>query len=201
MAQEEGPVSTRLGPGQVRPRPPTQGIAEARARAYNTWRGRPPAGGKGAVLESWDGQCPGPITEKVKKRSLGAEIRRGSTQWKQGGGPPKRRPDASAPRPAAVAGPRPGGRESRSGGRCARQGRVAVGAMGASERGGSGTPFHPDKSEPRSRGLLSGLRRSKARTRPVVRRRGGAPRLQHAVWVSADSAGRKFPRLQTARSA
>lgn len=29
------------------------------------------AGEKGAVLESWDGQCPGPIIEKVKKKKLG----------------------------------------------------------------------------------------------------------------------------------
>ena len=33
------------------------------------------AGEKWAVPESWDGQCPGPIIEKVK--ILGAEIRRG----------------------------------------------------------------------------------------------------------------------------
>ncbi|CAN0373190.1 unnamed protein product [Rangifer tarandus platyrhynchus] len=38
--------------------------------------------------------------------------------------------------------------------------------MEVSERGESGTPFHSDKSEPCSRGLLSDLRHSKARTRP-----------------------------------
>lgn len=43
---------------------------------------------------------------------------------------------------------------------------VAVRTMEASEREESGTPFHSDKSEPRSRGLLGDLRHSKARTSP-----------------------------------
>lgn len=43
---------------------------------------------------------------------------------------------------------------------------VAVRTMEASEREESGTPFHSDKSEPCSRGLLGDLRHSKARTSP-----------------------------------
>lgn len=50
---------------------------------------------------------------------------------------------------------------------------VAVRTMEVSERGESGTPFHSDKSEPCSRGLLSDLRHSKAGTRP----RSAASRL------------------------
>lgn len=64
-----GLYKARTGPGA--PNPPDTGIAEAVPGG-----GRLPAGEKGAVLESWDGQCPGPIIEKVrKKNNLGAEIR------------------------------------------------------------------------------------------------------------------------------
>lgn len=43
---------------------------------------------------------------------------------------------------------------------------LAVRTMEVSERGESGNPFHSDKSEPCSRGLLRDLRHSKARTSP-----------------------------------
>lgn len=47
------------------------------AEAGGGERGGLAAGEKGAVFESWDGQRPGPIIEKVKKKkkNLGAEIR------------------------------------------------------------------------------------------------------------------------------
>lgn len=57
---------------------------------------------RGRCFESWDGQCPGPIIEKVKKKTWGGDKMRLPNE-KQGGGPSIKADRFPPGRPAAPA--------------------------------------------------------------------------------------------------